>query len=93
MGMSEFYFEGERIRKEQGEEAYNEWSHSITGGALGMTGGALTGAAVGTAILPGVGTVVGGAIGLFAGGLVGVEDKTAMDNAKRVPGILTKLFS
>jgi hypothetical protein len=41
---------------------------------LGMdvAGGALTGAAIGTLILPGVGTLVGGLIGAAAGGIAGV---------------------
>ena len=41
------------------------------GGAGGAWGGGLAGAALGTMILPGVGTVIGGALGAGIGGLAG----------------------
>lgn len=46
---------------------------------LSLTGGALTGAAVGTAVLPGVGTAIGARIGQQVEKLFGGEDK---DSAK-----------
>lgn len=47
-----------------------------------MGGGAAAGAVIGTAIMPGVGTVVGGIIGLFAGGVVAPETGKVRDNCK-----------
>ena len=44
----------------------SSWIGGLTGYELGMTGGA----AIGTAILPGVGTVIGGAIGAIVGAYV-----------------------
>lgn len=41
------------------------------GGALGSVGGAAGGAALGSMILPGIGTVVGGALGAFGGSALG----------------------
>ena len=40
-------------------------------GALGAKGGAMLGASIGTAILPGVGTVIGGAVGSLVLGIAG----------------------
>ena len=52
MSISYAVWELERIRRTEGEEAYNEACHRAVGRNVGMAGGAAAGAAVGTAIFP-----------------------------------------
>lgn len=47
-----------------------------------MGGGAAAGAVIGTALMPGIGTVLGGLIGLVAGGAVAPETDKVRDNCK-----------
>ncbi len=63
---------------------------SVAGGAAGWVGGA----ALGSAILPGVGTVIGGIAGSFAaGGLAGKASNTLLDNfVKDDADTLVKIF-
>ena len=63
------------ITKEQGQvkkgEAVGGAVGGAAGGVAGAQAGAMGGAAIGTMLLPGIGTVVGGAIGGIAGGALG----------------------
>ena len=81
MGFYDMHVELERVRDQEGEEAYNKTVHGLIGGTWGMTGGALAGATVGS-VVPGVGTAVGAVVGGLAGLFAGVQDETAMDNVR-----------
>jgi uncharacterized membrane protein len=91
-GGSYFVFkELERIRQEEGEEAYKRARHSAAGSYMGMAGGAITGGMIGS-IIPGPGTVIGAAIGALIGAASGGKDQTAGDNAKRAGGLAARIF-
>jgi phage tail tape-measure protein len=79
MSMSSMHFELERIRREEGEDAYQKSMHGVMGGSIGLGSGAIAGAALGS-VVPVVGTVIGAVVGGLAGLLVGVQDETATDN-------------
>ena len=70
-----------RIRKEEGEEAYNRARHGYIGATIGAWGLTLTAVAVGSVAPP-----VGIGIVAIAGALVnawdGAHDETGLDNAK-----------
>ncbi|MDO9354948.1 MAG: hypothetical protein Q7T55_14720, partial [Solirubrobacteraceae bacterium] len=52
---------------------------------LSLTGGALTGAAIGSAVLPGVGTAIGARIGQKVEKLFGGDDKPPRPRGPRSP--------
>lgn len=58
---------------------------------LGGLGGGAAGAAIGTALLPGIGTVVGALGGAILGGMGGAKKQKAVDNAmasiEAIPGV------
>ena len=60
-------------------------SGSLDDPTLSLTGGALTGAAVGTAVLPGVGTAIGARIGQQVERLFGGDDKKTPPKGPRAP--------
>ena len=60
-------------------------SGSLDDPTLSLTGGALTGAAVGTAVLPGVGTAIGARIGQQVERLFGGDDKKPLPKGPRAP--------
>ena len=72
---------------------------NTTATVAGGGGGWLGGAAIGSAILPGVGTVVGGLIGAFAGGSLASKASDAVlgtfieDDAEEMIRIIEKVFS
>lgn len=55
-------------------------------------GGGVAGAAIGTMILPGVGTVIGGLLGLFAGGAVAPDLQSVKSNIKNKLSIPLKSY-
>jgi L-aminopeptidase/D-esterase-like protein len=46
MSISMMHMEYERIRREEGEEAAEEFGHAMIGGSIGLGTGAMTGAAI-----------------------------------------------
>jgi hypothetical protein len=60
---------------EDAQYFHNEFSRNggshVVGTGLGVAGGALTVAAIGSAVAPGIGTAAGGAVGAVAGGIAG----------------------
>lgn len=60
-------------------------SGSVDDPTLSLTGGALTGAAVGTAVLPGVGTAIGARIGQQVERIFGGESKKPAPKGPRAP--------
>tara|TARA_R100001163_G_C5047542_1_gene184706 strand:- start:1112 stop:1525 length:414 start_codon:yes stop_codon:yes gene_type:complete len=60
---------------------------NVAGIATGAASGGLTGAEIGSAILPGWGTAIGGAIGAIGGGVMGAKSSAegAMADAASVP--------
>ena len=81
MFLPQMLAEKDRIEREQGSEAANEYWHGQTGALIGATRGMLTGAAIGS-IVPVVGTTIGAVAGGFVGGLRGLQDKSLADNIK-----------
>lgn len=71
----------EEIRRTQGDQAADEYHNSMVGAGFGGASGMCAGAAIGTAFLPGVGTVIGGLVGYFLGAEKGSEAKTSGDVA------------
>ena len=81
MFLPQIIAEKERIEREKGPEAANEFLHGQTGALIGAAKGTLTGAAVGS-VVPVVGTTIGAVVGAFVGGLQGLQDKSLADNIK-----------
>jgi hypothetical protein len=70
-----------RIRKEEGEEAYNRARHGYIGRYIGAIGVTLTAVAVGS-VAPPVGIGIVAVVGALKGAWDGANDETGLDNAK-----------
>jgi hypothetical protein len=86
-GVSLVHARLQRIREEEGEEAYRRALHGAVGGYVGAAAGAATGATIGSMLLPGPGSVVGLVVGTVIGASRGSRDETAGDNVNRAGGL------
>ena len=75
-----------RILREEGKVAADEFSAKSGAQAIKSMSGATKGALVGTMIMPGLGTVFGGVIGFFRGLTSESDDKTIADNVRTALG-------